>query len=55
MRNGKSETREVGIGDSWQDWTEITAGIDKGDKVVISGHEDLTPTDRLRENSGGRQ
>ena len=55
MRDGKSETREVGLGDSWEGWTEITAGIDKGDKVVISDHEDLTPTDRLRETSRARQ
>jgi multidrug efflux pump subunit AcrA (membrane-fusion protein) len=51
MRDGKSETREVAIGDSWQEWIEITAGINKGEKVVFSGHEDLTPSDRLTEAS----
>jgi len=55
MRDGRSEAREVGIGDSWQDWTEITAGINKGEKVVISGHEDLTPSDKLTETSSTRQ
>jgi len=55
MRDGKSETREVAIGDSWQDWTEITAGIDQGEKVVISGHEDLIPSDKLTEASAARQ
>lgn len=54
MRGGKSETREVDIGDSWQDWTEIKAGISEDEKVVISGHEDLTQSDKLTEISGRR-
>jgi HlyD family secretion protein len=52
LRNGKSETREVAIGDSWMDWTEITKGITEREKVVISGQEDLLPSDRMTDTSG---
>lgn len=52
MRNGKSETREVAIGDSSGDWTEIRAGIAVGEKVVVSGHENLMPSDKLTETAG---
>jgi predicted membrane GTPase involved in stress response len=56
MRDGKSETREVAH-------RGFLAGLDrnhrrnsdKGEKVVISGHEDLTPSDKLTETSGARQ
>ncbi len=52
MRNGKSETRQVAVGDSWMNWTEITAGLSEREKVVISGQEDVLPSDRMTDTSG---
>jgi multidrug efflux pump subunit AcrA (membrane-fusion protein) len=54
MRDGKSEPLEVVIGDASDNWTEVKAGIVEGDKVVISGHEDLVPSDKLTEASSPR-
>jgi multidrug efflux pump subunit AcrA (membrane-fusion protein) len=51
MRDRKSEPREVVVGDSSEEWTEIKAGIVEGEKAVISGHEDLIPDDKVTEVS----
>ena len=37
LGNGRFHPREVDTGLITDDWAEITAGIDEGDKVVVSG------------------
>jgi len=47
--DGLRDVRRVSTGSVREGWVEITAGLATGDKIIIAGHEDLEPGDRVVE------
>ena len=47
VHGGHFELREVTIGVTDGDWTEIRAGLSQDDRVIVEGHQVLMPGDRI--------
>ncbi len=44
---GQRDVRRVRIGATREGWVEIAEGLSAGEKIIVAGHEDLEPGDRI--------
>lgn len=47
VRGDRFELREVTLGVTDGDWTEVRAGLSRGDEVIVEGHQVLMPGDLI--------
>lgn len=45
--DGQRDLRRVRIGATREGWVEIAEGLSAGEKIIVAGHEDLEPGDRI--------
>ena len=53
VRNGKTHIQEVAVGIGNDDWVEIAAGLQEGEKVVLNPENNLTGGVRVVPEAGG--